>query len=64
MKTGLAVERASVTKHHIKLLTGETMDKFPVVCDNGKTIIFISDRSKEEETRQRYIMRGQNAVVR
>lgn len=37
-----------------KLLTGKTSDKYPVVFDGGKTIIYISDKSKEAETRKRY----------
>jgi len=40
-----------------KLLTGSTADLFPVILDGGKTIIFISDKSKEAETRQRYGLR-------
>jgi hypothetical protein len=37
-----------------KLLMGSTRDKFPVVMDGGKTVIYISDKSKEAETRLRY----------
>jgi hypothetical protein len=37
-----------------KLLMGSTLEKFPVVMDNGKTIIYISDKSKEAEIRLRY----------
>ncbi|HNQ83557.1 MAG TPA: hypothetical protein PKM34_07935 [Bacteroidales bacterium] len=37
-----------------KLLMGATCDKFPVVMDNGKTIVYITDKSKEAETRLRY----------
>jgi hypothetical protein len=37
-----------------KLLMGSTLNKFPVVMDNGKTIIYISDKSKEAEIRLRY----------
>lgn len=47
----------------IKLLTGSIVDKFPVVLDGGKTIIFISDKSKESETRERYALRRGNMVV-
>lgn len=42
---------------HAKLLTGSTSDKFPVVLDGGKTIVFISDKSKEAETRVKYELR-------
>jgi hypothetical protein len=40
-----------------KLLTGSTIDKYPVILDGGRTIIYISDRSKEAETRERYALR-------
>jgi len=40
-----------------KLLTGSTIDKYPVILDGGKTIIFISDKSKEAETREKYALR-------
>ncbi len=41
-----------------KLLAGSTKDKFPVVLDGGKTIIFISDKTKEQETILRYKYRS------
>jgi hypothetical protein len=37
-----------------KLMHGSTSDKYPVVLDGGKTVIFISDRSQEAEIRFRY----------
>jgi hypothetical protein len=37
-----------------KLSMGSTKGKFPVVLDGGKTIIFISDKSKIEETKLKY----------
>jgi hypothetical protein len=39
-----------------KLSAGSVVGKYPVTFDDGKTIIFISDKSKEQETRQRYEM--------
>ena len=42
---------------HAKLLTGSIAGKFPVVLDGGRTIIFISDKSKEAETRYKYGLR-------
>jgi hypothetical protein len=39
---------------HSKLLTGSIQNKYPVVLDGGKTILFISDKSKEAETIKRY----------
>ena len=37
-----------------KQLMGSTKGKFPVVLDDGKTIVYISDESKEAETRLKY----------
>ena len=45
---------------HTKLLSGSVEGKFPVTLDDGKTIIFISDKSKETETRRRYELRLAN----
>ena len=45
-----------------KLLSGSTTDKYPVVLDGGRTIIFISDKSKEAETRKRYDARLGNGL--
>ncbi len=44
---------------HGKPATGSVLDKFPIVLDGGRTVIFISDKSKEAEIRLRYGMRGQ-----
>ena len=40
--------------HKEKQENGSTKDKFPVVLDNGKTIIFISDKTKKQEVIERY----------
>jgi hypothetical protein len=37
-----------------KLLMGSIKEKYPVILDNGKTVIYISDKSKVEETRLKY----------
>lgn len=37
-----------------KLLTGSLIGKFPISLDGGKTTIYISDLSRESETRERY----------
>ena len=59
MKNGTARQRPTSTNHNPILLTGSTADKYPVMMDDRKTIIFISDKSKENETRQRFMMQGQ-----
>ena len=46
-----------------KLLTGSLIGKYPVILDGGRTIIFISDKSKESETRQKYELRKDNKVL-
>ena len=43
-----------------KLLTGSLTGKYPVILDGGRTIIFISDKSKESETIQKYELRKDN----
>ena len=37
-----------------KLLMGSIKKKYPVVLDDGKTIVYIADESKAEETRLKY----------
>jgi len=64
MKNEEIGHKSHTSKHIPKLLTGSTMDKYPVVMDNGKTIIFISDKSKENETRLKYQMRGPQVNVK
>ncbi|HEX7411517.1 MAG TPA: hypothetical protein VF298_05180 [Bacteroidales bacterium] len=46
-----------------KLLTGSLIGKYPVILDGGRTIIFISDKSKESETRRKYELRKDNKVL-
>ena len=37
-----------------KLLMGSLKGKYPVVLNDGKTVIYISDKSKEDEIKLRY----------
>jgi len=41
-----------------KQQAGSIKDKFPVLLDDGKTVIFISDKKKAQETIERYKNRG------
>ncbi|MCK9218693.1 MAG: hypothetical protein PHF97_00830 [Bacteroidales bacterium] len=41
----------------LRLLSGSIIGKYPITLDGGKTTIFISDKNKESETRERYEMR-------
>lgn len=44
-------------------LSGSITGKHPVVMNDGKTIIFISDKSKEKETREKYELLMNNRLV-
>jgi hypothetical protein len=62
MKNDILSNRMSLGNHRLsipnsKLLNGSVSDKYPVVLDGGKTIIFIADKSMEAETRYRYELR-------
>ena len=37
-----------------KLLSGSLENKYPVILDDGKTVIYISDKKKEKEILARY----------
>jgi hypothetical protein len=39
-----------------KLSMGSIKEKFPVLLSDGKTVIYISDKSKTDETRLKYEM--------
>lgn len=56
-------ERQRLKVPDSKLLSGSTKDKYPVVLDGGRTIIFIDDKSKESETRKRYDARLGNGLM-
>ncbi|MEI7501228.1 MAG: hypothetical protein WCK84_12380 [Bacteroidota bacterium] len=47
-----------------KLLMGSLIGKYPVVLDGGRTTIYISDKSKEAETRIRYASRMEYVLMR
>lgn len=59
MKNDKLDNRMSLAHGHAKipsekLLMGSIKGKYPVVLDDGKTIVYISDKSKETETRLKY----------
>jgi hypothetical protein len=65
MKNDVLTNRMNLANHrlsvpHAKLLTGSIIDKYPVILDGGKTIIFIADKNMEAETRYRYELRRQH----
>ncbi len=56
MKNELIGQKLHASKHPHIVSTGSTLGKYPVVMDNGKTIIYISDKSRENEIREKYTM--------
>ena len=52
--------RSKISK--LNHLAGSLTGKFPIVLDDGRTTIFISDKSKESETRQKYNLRKDNRL--
>lgn len=40
-----------------KLMSGSVTEKYPVVLDDGKTVVYITDKSREREVRLRYAFR-------
>lgn len=59
MKNGTLENRLSLAHNRSKipdpkLLMGSIAGKYPVILDDGKTTIYISDKSKEDETRLKY----------
>lgn len=54
--------RLKVSNHPIsvpkeKLRAGSLEDKYPVLLDDGRTIVFIKDKRREREVRLRYATR-------
>jgi hypothetical protein len=47
--------RETVSK--IKISSGSVADKHPVLPDDGRTIIYITDKTREREVRLRYALR-------
>lgn len=37
--------------------TGSLTGMYPVILDGGKTVIYITDKSKESEIRQKYALK-------
>jgi hypothetical protein len=68
MKKDTLENRMNLANHRFKipdskLLTGSTAGKFPIILDDGRTIIFIADKSKESETRMKYELRRGNRFI-
>jgi hypothetical protein len=51
-RNSLALNRFKIPDE--KLLMGSIKGKYPVVLDDGRTIVYISDKSKADETKIKY----------
>ncbi|HTX88353.1 MAG TPA: hypothetical protein VMC08_05135 [Bacteroidales bacterium] len=60
----MMMEQGRLKVSNPKLLTGSLVGKYPIKLDEGRTTIFISDLSKEAETRERYEHRGNKNAIR
>ena len=54
--------RMEISNHQVKVPKskfsyGSVLDKFPVLLDDGWTVVYISDKSREGEIRLRYALR-------
>jgi len=55
--------RLSVSNHarrvpKNKTYTGSLTGKYPIILDDGRSIIYITDKSKEEEIRAKYALKA------
>jgi hypothetical protein len=67
MKNDVLDNRMNLKNHQVnvplsKLTSGSIKDKYPVILDGGRTIIFISDKSKEAETRKKFEIRRKRSL--
>jgi hypothetical protein len=53
----LEISNQKVTIPKSKLSYGSVVEKYAVVLDDGRTIVYISDKSREREVRLRYALR-------
>jgi Tol biopolymer transport system component len=53
----MKVSNQKVSVPRSKLSAGSVVNKHPVVLDDGRTIVFISDKSREREIRLRYALK-------
>ena len=67
MKEDILDNRMNLKNHQAnvplsKLNSGSIKDKYPVIMDGGRTIIFISDKTKEAETRKKFEVRRKKSL--
>ena len=46
-----------------KLASGSVVGLYPVILDGGKTIIYISDKSRESEIRIKYATQKEKEII-
>ena len=63
MDNWLDLSNPQVTVPLSKLSYGSTDDKYPVVLDGGRTIIYITDKRRERMIRLRYALREGKKTV-
>jgi len=51
-RLGMSNHQVAVPKS--KLSSGSVADKYPVLLDDGRTVVYITDKSREREIRLRY----------
>jgi len=51
-RNSLALNRSKIPDE--KLMMGSIKGKYPVILDDGRTTVYISDESKAEETKIKY----------
>ncbi len=62
LEYGMMLENNRLKNSNLKTSAGSTKDKFPVILDGGKTVIYISDKSKEAETREKYQLQRDSRI--
>jgi len=53
----MEISNHKVTVPKSKLISGSVADKYPVLLDDGRTVVYIADKSREREIRLRYALR-------
>lgn len=63
MKNEVVEKKSKIIKHSHTPLCGIKSDKYAILLDDGKTIVFIADKSKEAETRLKYKLLGRFSKI-
>jgi len=54
-RMGMSNHKVTVPK--TKLSSGSVANKYPVILDDGRTVVYIADKSREREIRLRYSLK-------